>query len=607
MRNGFLTLAAASPAVHLADPASNVEEAVQAALRAYAQNAGLLLFPQFSLTGSDCRDLFGSGTLLDAAEQALLDYADRTSSLKMLSVLGLPVRVAGQVKSCAAVVGSGEILGMVPLDPDTSEVTSSQSIKGIFVPYGTSLTFECEKNSGFSFCLHPDGLNAGASLYLFPDALVETADSFEHMLSDLTSLSRETDGAVLYVNEGPGGASTDGVYGGGAFLLDRGTQSAIRMPFCKDDSLLVGQIDPRLFASRSRDPGKRKGRFRPSGFHPDATEDPLTLPLSPHPFFPDSPSAFQNYADRVLAIQAHGLAGRIRVTRSKTMVLGLSGGLDSTWALRVCTEAARILGRTNASILAVGMPGFGTTVRTRSNAERLCEVLDIPYRVIPITDSVRQHFRDIGQPEDRFDAVFENAQARERTQILMDLANMHTGLVVGTGDLSELALGFATYGGDQISMYGVNATLPKTAIRELVRLWASRDERAGRILTDILDTPISPELLPADSDGGIAQKTETIVGPYVLHDFFLYHFCVSGATPRELLRMASHVFGDQFEESVLTQTLEVFLKRFFSQQFKRSCMPDGPVTGPVSFSPRTGIQMPSDADSKLWLADIQNS
>ena len=605
MQHGFLTLGAAAPSVFLADPAANADQAVKVAEHAREQGVKILLFPALSLTGSDCRDLTGSDTLLKAAQNALADYVRRTASLRMLSVLGLPVRIRGRVRSCAAVVGSGEILGLVPLGTDGTVGIATLSFCGFNVQYGTKIVFKCLEKEEFSFCLHPDGLDAGATLLLVPDARTETAGSFERTLDDLAALSRKTDGAILYVNEGTGGATTDGVCGGGACLADGGRITARRDPFSQDGDLLVCQTDADRIAyqRRNRDPAELA--FAEAGFHLPLTEEDLILPLSPTPFFPAAPSELRTYADRVLAIQAHGLAGRVRVTRSETMVLGLSGGLDSTWALRVCTEAARILGRTNGCLITVGMPGFGTTARTKGNAERLCEALGVPYRTVPIADSVRQHFKDIGQPEDRLDAVFENAQARERTQILMDLANMHKGLVVGTGDLSELALGFATYGGDQMSMYGVNATLPKTAIRRLVALWAESEPDVKEILEDILDTPVSPELLPADASGGIAQKTESIVGPYVLHDFFLYHLIVGGATPSKLLRMATHVFGGTFGASTLTHTLDLFLSRFFSQQFKRSCMPDGPATGPVSLSPRNGWRMPSDAGAGPWLDEIR--
>ncbi len=632
MKNGFLKVAAATPVVRLADTKANCEAHVALAQKAYGEGVRILVFPELSLTGATCGDLFTNDTLLQGAQDALIAYLDHTKELDMVSVVGLPLSVGAQISNVAAVCYRGDVLGFVPKTrtrrnarqfaaaPDLShEIVWN----GKPIILGTQQVFSCSTLPALVLAVeigediqqlyapsfwHSE---AGATVICHPASMPEVASKKPALDVILSAHTARTHTAYITALAGEGESTTDNAFGGKKMVVENGEIVAQSVPFDGSD-LLITEIDlERLMHDRrTSDFCEIDDCYTKVPFSLETTETKLTRKLDATPFFPVAPAELAAHCERVLTIAAAGLKTRIVRAYAKKIVLGISGGLDSTLALLTMVRAMDALGRPRTDIIAVTMPCFGTTARTKSNATVLCEELGVTFRCVDIFDAVNVHFRDIGHDPDVRDVTYENAQARERTQVLMDIANDCGGMVIGTGDLSELALGWATYNGDHMSMYGVNASIPKTLVGHVVRYCANEakengQEKVAAALFDILDTPVSPELLPADADGKIAQKTEDLVGPYELHDFYLYYFIRYGFSPIKIYRMAQNAWGEKYSDNVLKKWLQVFFKRFFAQQFKRSCLPDGPQVGEISLSPRGAWQMPSDAASALWLGEIE--
>ncbi len=617
MKNGIVAVACASPKVHIADPVRNADELIRLTKEADAHGAALILYPELSLTGYTCGDLFRNEKLISSARSEFKRYLEQTKNCNCVSVVGLPLENQNKLYDCAAVCQSGTVLGVVPKTNLTNNelrcFTSGNAVDqkidlfGANVKFGTNMSFACSKPSDFKFTVKisqdvREPSNSDVSMICIPAALPQTAGSDVKQREKLRALGRENGCCYLYATCGEGESTTDYVFGGHRLICNGGEIPAEAEPFAFENQLLYSEINI--------DPTTRDQR------HKDLRETVSTAlteteqTVDPHPFFPSDPLALENHCKSILKIQAHGLKQRLEKAYAKKAVIGISGGLDSTLALLVAAYAMDLLQRPRTDILAVTMPCFGTTDRTKSNATILCEELDVDFRCVNIGDAVNQHFRDIGHDPSVHDVTYENSQARERTQVLMDIANGCGGMVIGTGDLSELALGWATYNGDHMSMYGVNADVPKTLIRHIVAYCAQQaaangSEKLAAALGDILDTPVSPELLPADDQGQIAQKTEDLVGPYELHDFYLYHLLKNGYSPEKLYRLAKKAFGAAYSDDVLLKWLEIFLRRFFNQQFKRSCLPDGPAVCEISLSPRGAWCMPSDASSAIWLEEVK--
>ena len=636
MKNGFLKVCTLSPALRVADCAYNTQETIAAMQEAAQDGAALAVFPELGLTGYTCSDLFLQQPLLDAAEQGLRDILRASETLELVAVVGLPVRVDGALYNCAAVVCHGALLGLVPKThlPNYAEFyelrhftpapaeTRSVTLCGASVPFGTDLLFRCREMPDFclgvEICedlwapLPPSTRHAlaGATVLANLSASDETVGKAEYRRSLVTGQSARLMAGYLYADAGRGESTTDMVFAGHNLIAENGKLLAQTALFTNE--MAITELDVyRLAAERRRTttwPTAEAAGYTVIPFSLPVSETSLTRFIDPHPFVPADSTERRERCEAILAMQAEGLRRRLEHIGCPTAVLGISGGLDSTLALLVAVRALDLLGRPRTDMVAVTMPGFGTTSRTRSNAEILCEKLGVTLRTVSIAAAVRQHFQDIGHDEKVTDVTYENAQARERTQVLMDIANQQNGIVVGTGDLSELALGWATYNGDHMSMYGVNGSIPKTLVRYLVRHAADTcgDEALAAVLYDILDTPVSPELLPAEEDGTIAQKTEDLVGPYELHDFFLYHFIRYGCPPRKILHLAELAFAGRYDRTTILKWLRTFFRRFFQQQFKRSCLPDGPKVGSVTLSPRGDWRMPSDASAALWLRELED-
>ena len=633
MRDGFLKVAVGSPDMRVADCAYNAAASVQLLQEAAAQGAKLLVLPELGLTGYSCGDLFLQPTLLQGAEVALGRLLRASGELgDLVAVVGLPVRAGGKLYNCAAVLQGGRLLGVVPKRnlPNYGEFYEGRqftpgpfggedlSLCGQRVPFGADLLFCCRELPdwvlGVEICedlwvpLPPSvGLAlAGATVLANLSASNEVAGKAAYRRRLVVGQSARLLASYLYASAGAGESTADLVFAGHNLIAENGVLLA-ESPLLQG-GLTCGELDlQRLAFARSRRdafPAPERG-YRRIPFSVQIEETALTGPVEREPFVPAPGPGREERCGEILALQVAGLAGRLRHTGCRP-VLGVSGGLDSALALLVCAGAADALGRPRGDILAVGMPGFGTTPRTRENARRLALSLGASFREIPISRAVEGHLADIGHPQERTDTTYENAQARERTQVLMDLANAEGGLVVGTGDLSELALGWATYGGDQLSMYAVNASVPKTLVRRLVAYAADRaGGESAAVLRDILATPVSPELLPAGAGGEIAQRTESLVGPYRLHDFFLYHTLLWGEPPRKVYRLACVAFAGAFSAEEILRWLRLFYRRFFAQQFKRSALPDGPKVGALSLSPRGDWRMPSDSSAALWLEQLE--
>ena len=634
MKYGFIKVAAASPALRVADCRYNAEQSVAAMQRAAAAGVRLLVLPELGLTGYTCGDLLLQPVLQQGALHALQTLLAVSAGLPMTTVAGLPLEVEGKLYNCAAVLHGGKILGVVPKTnlPNYGEFYEARwftpapaeakaiSLLGQQVPFGTDLLFCCRELPEYKLAVEicedlwvalPHSTRhvmAGATVIANCSASDETIGKAEYRRELITGQSARLMAGYLYADAGRGESTTDMVFAGHDLIAENGRLLAETALFTNE--MIVTEIDVhRLTAERRRTNTWRaadSAGYTIIPFSLPAEVTTLTRLIDPHPFVPADSAERKQRCEAILTMQAEGLRRRLEHIGCPCAVLGISGGLDSTLALLVAVRALDLLGRPRTDMIAVTMPGFGTTHRTRSNAELLCEKLGVTLRTVSIAAAVRQHFKDIGHDESVTDTTYENAQARERTQVLMDIANQENGIVVGTGDLSELALGWATYNGDHMSMYGVNGSIPKTLVRYLVRHAAETcgDEALAAVLYDILDTPVSPELLPADEGGRIAQKTEDLVGPYELHDFFLYHFIRYGCPPQKLLYLAESAFAGRYDRAVILKWLRTFCRRFFQQQFKRSCLPDGPKVGSVTLSPRGDWRMPSDASAALWLREI---
>ena len=631
MRDGFIKVAAGTPQIRVADCRYNAEQIFTLMREADKQGVRVLALPELCLTGYTCGDLFLQDTLLRGAEEGLATILEATKHLDLLAAVGLPVRHQNKLYNCAAVLHRGEILALVPKTylPNYGKRWFEPagpgdrlfSFCGQEVYLGSDVIFPCESMPGLTVGVEicedlwastPPSValaEAGATVILNLSASDELVGKAEYRRRLVCGQSARLVCGYVYANAGEGESTTDLVFNGHNIVAENGALLAERR-FAT--GLTVSEVDvERLDYERRRLTTFRSNADSrvitvPFALEPCTTT--LTRHVNPLPFVPEDGAECSEHCDEIILLAALGLKKRMEHSGAQAAVVGLSGGLDSTLAILITSVAMRMMDRPASDMIAVTMPCFGTTERTRDNAVELAERLGATLRRIDIGAAVRQHFKDIGQSMDDHDVTFENSQARERTQVLMDVANQCGGLVVGTGDLSELALGWATYNGDHMSMYSVNASIPKTLVRRLVSYVAGdkaeEDEALSHVLSDILDTPVSPELLPA-IEGQIAQKTEDLVGPYELHDFFLYYAIRWAFPPRKVLRLAEHAFGRTYPRAVVLQWLRTFYRRFFAQQFKRSCLPDGPKVGSVSLSPRGDWRMPSDAVAALWLEELE--
>ncbi len=636
MKNfGFIKVAAAIPSVKVADCRFNAQQALDLLRQAEAAGVQIVVFPELGLTAYTCADLFGNALLLHEAEQSLAWLLHETKTMDIVGIVGLPISTQNRTFNCAAAFHQGRILGIVPKTylPNYNEFyearwfasaadATSETVVccGQTVPFGANVLFQSsDATFAIELCedlwtpIPPSSAHAlsGAEIIFNLSASNELIGKNAYLKSLIRQQSARCMAGYVYASAGFGESSTDLVFAGNGTIAEDGALLAESARFSLDKQLIVSEID----IERLRHDRRKKSAFSrnlaatptPIFSRFDLPEKPLALTrhIDATPFVPKGDNLTAT-CEEILDIQTHALATRLHATGIKSLVLGISGGLDSTLALLVCARTCDKLGLPRKNIVAVTMPGFGTTNRTYKNATELVESLGATLREISIEKACLQHFADIGHDQRQHDTTYENTQARERTQILMDVANQCGGLVVGTGDLSELALGWATYNGDHMSMYAVNASIPKTLVRHLVRYAAdcAFAQSARKNLLDIIDTPVSPELLPADEKGDIAQKTEDLVGPYELHDFYLYYMLRHGFAPDKIYALAQTAFTEKFDAATIKKWLRIFAKRFFAQQFKRSCMPDGPKVGSVNLSPRGDWRMPSDASSQLWLDAI---
>lgn len=640
---GYIRVGAGVPEVNVADIEANVEAVIASVRSAGAQKVALLALPELCITGYTCGDLFGQTLLQKRAAEGLRRIASQTASEPVAFAVGLPVATNMGLYNCAAFVACGQVLGLVPKSyvPNYSEFYEQRWFRSApgreeslpvptsdllaDVPFGTDLMFEvggarvaveiCEDlwvpvSPGSLACM------AGADIVLNLSATDEVSGKHAYLRNLISQQSARCRCGYVYASAGFGESSTDLVFAGNAIVAEDGVILAEAPRFQTVAHLATADIDvDRLRSDRMKTStfGESQQAFsrdyRIVDTHLRVAEpDDIDRKVDARPFVPESTEQRAERCEEIISIQAMGLMKRLKATGCEKLVVGVSGGLDSTLALLVAVRAFDRLWLSRSGIYAITMPGFGTSSRTHENAKVLMERLGVTSVEIPIADAVRQHFADIGHDESVHDVVYENAQARERTQILMDFANKVGGMVLGTGDLSELALGWATYNGDQMSMYGVNASVPKTLVRHLVRWIADTDadQTLARTLHDIVDTPVSPELLPANADDTIAQCTEDLVGPYELHDFFLYNMLRYGFAPKKIYALARKAFAGEYSDATIMHWLRTFVRRFFAQQFKRSCMPDGPKVGSVCLSPRGDWRMPSDASARMWLSSLDS-
>lgn len=635
MKDGFIKTAAASVEISVAEPAANAVNISAAIEKAEEASVALLALPELCITGYTCGDLFLSQALLADALIAFKSVLKATCGKRVIAAVGLPLQAFGKLYNCAAVIQNGKILGIaakthIPSYGEFYErrhfesaaaLPENATVKlcGQEVPIGNDLVFRHSSMEQFSFGIEicedlwaastpsEQLCRSGAMIILNPSASDEVIGKSNYRRSLVSATSARLNCGYVYSCADSSESTQDMVFCRHMLISENGTLLSENPPF-GENRIIISEIDAFKLAYERR----RSTSFVPLSscrsieFDMPVCETELTGYFPQLPFVPEAELDINERAEAILTVQSYGLKKRLSHAFAKTAVIGISGGLDSTLALLVAVRAMRLLGRPASDVLAVTMPCFGTTARTRSNAEKLCEILGVTLKTVDITASVRQHFADIGQPEDCYDVTFENSQARERTQVLMDISNRTGGIVVGTGDLSELALGWATYNGDHMSMYGVNCSVPKTLIRYIVRYEAERAEpELKRVLNDILATPVSPELLPVDENGEMSQQTEDLVGPYELHDFFLYHMLRFGEGPEKIYRLAKYSFAGKYEAAVILKWLKVFIRRFFTQQFKRSCVPDGPKVGSVTLSPRGDWRMPSDASAQSWLKRVE--
>ncbi len=640
MKYGFITVASAVPTVSVADCFSNLENMKQQIAVAEDKGVEIMVFPELSITGYSCQDLFMQQHLVDCAEECLSRLLDFTRALDIILIIGVPVVAANMLFNCAAVIHHGRLIGIVPKTylPNYGEFyekrwfASAHDIRECSISYaGTKISLSGDPQLfrtsdgvlfGIEICedlwapIPPSNTLAlaGADIIFNLSASDELIGKHDYLKTLIAQQSARVISGYVYSGSGFGESTQDVVYGGNALIYENGCLLEEGGRFQIEPQLVISQIDIEKlrverrkntsFIAATKSVEARIVECEKSSEH----EFKMLRSVNPTPFIPANDD-MKKSCEEIFCIQVAGLAKRIMHTHSKNVILGISGGLDSTLALLVCVKTFDKLGMSREGIVGVTMPGFGTTDRTYNNAMTLMERLGITIHEINISAAVTQHFKDIDHDASRHDVTYENSQARERTQILMDLSNRIGGFVVGTGDLSELALGWATYNGDHMSMYGVNAGVPKTLIKYLVRYVAesSVDDKSRDTLLDIIDTPISPELIPADENGNIKQKTEDLVGPYELHDFFIYYTLRYGFSPRKVYMLCRAAFDEkQYDDKTIKSWLKIFYRRFFNQQFKRSCLPDGPKVGSVSLSPRGDWRMPSDASSKMWVEECDN-
>lgn len=635
MKQGFVKVAAATPNIRVADVEHNTQEICRLIDDIAVQGAKVAVFPELCVSGYTCGDLFTQEILLKEARNALHKIASYTSGKDMLVFVGVPLEVDGKLYNIAAALNQGRILGLVtktflPNYGEFYEMRQFQpgpklaqwiSFDKEQIPFGPQILFQSDVMEQFIVSAEicedvwspvPPSIEAatqGAVIIVNCSASDETIGKDSYRQSLIEGQSARLIAGYVYANAGEGESTTDLVFGGHNIIAENG--AVLKESKRYTNEVIYSEIDiRRLISERRRNTTFQQTEsiaFIQVPFQVKMEETILTRTVSPMPFVPKNDEERAKRCEEILTIQAMGLKKRLSHTGSKSAVVGISGGLDSTLALLVMAKAFDMLHISREQIVAVTMPCFGTTDRTYQNACLMSQKLGAKLREVPIKDAVRIHFRDIGHSEDDHSVTFENAQARERTQVLMDIANQERGMVIGTGDMSELALGWATYNGDHMSMYGVNASVPKTLVRHLVRYYADtcEDTELKKVLFDVLDTPVSPELLPP-KDGMIAQKTEDLVGPYELHDFFLYYVLRFGYEPSKIFRLARYAFGEAYDAVTILKWLNTFYRRFFSQQFKRSCLPDGPKVGTVALSPRGDWRMPSDACAAVWLEDLNH-
>lgn len=637
---GYVRVGSAVPEMKVADCSFNTEKILQLMKQAADQKVYITVFPELCLTGYTCGDLFGQPLLQKAALDSLKKLMQASSEWSNVFILGIPLMIDQQLFNCAAVLQKGRILGIVPKRyiPNYNEFyekrwfregrdlnADSVVLFGEYIPCGFDLMFQDINTPELCFAIElcedmwmavpPSSLHAlnGAVILCNLSASNEIIGKHEYRETLVKSQSGRCIAAYVYTSAGAGESTTDLVFGGHGIIAEYGSILGQTERYRTDSQLITADIDvSRLIHDRANSTSftqtdlPRKSRIMQLCEAPPQPEK-LNRTLEKHPFVPSNPATRDERCREIFTIQTSGLAKRYLHTKLQKAVLGISGGLDSTLALLVTVQTFDNLNIPRKNIIAITMPGFGTTDQTYTNAMDLMKSMGVEIREINIKDACLQHFKDIGHDAGIHDVTYENVQARERTQILMDIANKEGGLVIGTGDLSELALGWCTYNGDHMSMYSVNCSIPKTLVRFLVK-WAAENitkKETSDILYRIVDTPISPELLPPTDSGEIEQKTEDIVGPYELHDFFLYHMLRYGADPKKIRYLAQYAFGDQYDAETILKWLKVFYKRFFSQQFKRSCLPDGPKVGTISLSPRGDWRMPSDASAKVWLDELE--
>ena len=639
MKYGFVKVASAIPAVKVADCKFNAQQIDTQIAIADGKGVQIIVFPELCITGYSCADLFGQTLLLEEAEIALMQIMNNTRQMDIISIVGMPIAVNSILLNCAVAFQKGKILGVVPktylpnhkesaeqrwFSPASVITDSNIRLCGQLVPFGKNLLFDTPETCfGIELAddlwapVPPSSSLAlrGAEIIFNPSADVESIGKHAYLHSLLAQQSARCLSGYVLSSCGFGESTTDVVFGGNGLIYENGTLLASSERFSLKDQLIISEID----VERLRNDRRANTLFSANlkNFNEETMihvgselvnqrDLILTRTIDPHPFVPKGDTLNQR-CEEICEMQVMGLAKRLVHTNSKTVVVGISGGLDSTLALLICVRTFDKLNLSRKGIIGITMPGFGTTDRTYNNALNLMSSLGVTMQEISIKDACIQHFKDINHDMTKHDVTYENSQARERTQILMDYANKVNALVIGTGDLSELALGWATYNGDHMSMYGVNGSIPKTLVKYLVSWIAMNgvDYESRNTLLDIVDTPISPELIPADEQGNIKQKTEDLVGPYELHDFFIYHFLRFGFRPSKIFVLAANAFRNEYNEETIKKWLTTFCRRFFQQQFKRSCLPDGPKVGSVGLSPRGDWKMPSDACATLWLKECE--
>ena len=634
MKNGFVKVAAATPDIRVADVEFNTQNIINAMEEAQKNGAKILVFPELCVTGYTCSDLFDHSVLLKASRKALLEIAENTNDKDMLVFVGAPLEVNGKLYNVATAMNQGEIIGFTTKTflPNYGEFYEMRqftpgpqtvreiTFEGKKIPFGPQILFQAEGMEELVVAAEicedvwspiPPSIQAaleGATVIVNCSASDETIGKDTYRRALISGQSARLISGYIYANAGEGESTTDLVFGGHNIIAENGTVLKESSRYVNE--IVYSEIDLQRITGERR----KNTTFQPLDeetlvrvpFTVEETKTFLTRTFPKKPFVPSDEQTRAQRCEEILTIQAMGLKKRLAHTNARTAVVGISGGLDSTLALLVTARAFDMLGRDKKDIIAVTMPCFGTTDRTYQNACEMSKKVGATLIEVPIADAVNVHFRDIGHDPEDHSVTYENCQARERTQVLMDIANKTWGMVIGTGDLSELALGWATYNGDHMSMYGVNASVPKTLVRHLVKYAAddTKDEALKNVLYDVLDTPVSPELLPP-KDGDIAQKTEDLVGPYELHDFFLYFMLRFGYEPSKIFRIACMTFDGEYDKETIFKWLETFCRRFFSQQFKRSCLPDGPKVGTVALSPRGDWRMPSDACVAVWMKDLE--